>query len=125
MLFLEFKSALFGFCPFPLLSEYIYYNRKVNITLNFMFHIYDKKCYKRDVTCYWTPPLCYKLSHLLGTPSRPSVMYFMDGPLGVLSATQNLRHCKPYASITRLYIKFIIILELPFSPFQFQVAPTV
>src|SRR6218665_4022794 len=27
-----------GFCPFPLLSEYICYNRKVNITLNFMFH---------------------------------------------------------------------------------------
>src|SRR6218665_3279097 len=32
-----------GFCPFPLLSEYICYNRKVNITLNFMFHMYDKK----------------------------------------------------------------------------------
>src|SRR6218665_1291663 len=30
-----------GFCPFPLLSEYICYNRKVNITLNFMFHMYD------------------------------------------------------------------------------------
>src|SRR6218665_2573500 len=39
------------FCPFPLLSEYIYYNRKVSITLNFMFHMYDKKMYKRDVTC--------------------------------------------------------------------------
>src|SRR6218665_4227610 len=34
-----------GFCPFPLLSEYICYNKKVNITLNFMFHMYDlKKC---------------------------------------------------------------------------------
>src|SRR6218665_213961 len=32
-----------GFCPFPLLSEYICYNRKVNITLNFMFHMYDLK----------------------------------------------------------------------------------
>src|SRR6218665_1333540 len=31
-----------GFCPFPLLSEYICYNRKLNITLNFLFHIYDK-----------------------------------------------------------------------------------
>src|SRR6218665_808754 len=31
------------FCPFPLLSEYICYNRKLNITLNFMFHMYDKK----------------------------------------------------------------------------------
>src|SRR6218665_2618402 len=30
-----------GFCPFPLLSEYICYNRKLNITLDFMFHMYD------------------------------------------------------------------------------------
>src|SRR6218665_1802916 len=30
-----------GFCPFPLLSEYICYNRKLNITVNFMFHMYD------------------------------------------------------------------------------------
>src|SRR6218665_2895168 len=29
-----------GFCPFPLLSQYICYNRKLNITLNFMFHLY-------------------------------------------------------------------------------------
>src|SRR6218665_3125118 len=33
-----------GFCPFPLLSQYICYNRKLNITLNFMFHMYDKIC---------------------------------------------------------------------------------
>src|SRR6218665_2462581 len=32
-----------GFCPFPLLPEYICYNRKLNITLNFIFHVYDKK----------------------------------------------------------------------------------
>src|SRR6218665_3539595 len=31
-----------GFCPFSLLSEYICYKRKVNITLNFMFQMYDK-----------------------------------------------------------------------------------
>src|SRR6218665_2548828 len=37
-----------GFCPFPLLSEYICYNRKLNITLNVMFHMYDKKNYKHD-----------------------------------------------------------------------------
>src|SRR6218665_950232 len=35
-----------GFCPFP-----ICYNRKLNITLNFMFHMYNEKIYKRDVTC--------------------------------------------------------------------------
>ena len=40
--------------------------------------MYDKKIYKRDVTCSWPSP-CHKLSHLLGhLPS--SVTYFMDGP---------------------------------------------
>src|SRR6218665_1050633 len=43
--------ARVGFCPFPLLSQYICFNRKLNITLNFMFHMYDKNLYKRDVTC--------------------------------------------------------------------------
>src|SRR6218665_2358731 len=27
-----------GFCPSSLLSEYIHYNRKLNITFNFRFH---------------------------------------------------------------------------------------
>ena len=58
-----------GFCPFPLLSEYINYNRKVNITLNFMFHTYDKKMYKRDVTCFW-PPLSQTVTPSW-TPSHP------------------------------------------------------
>src|SRR6218665_1160121 len=49
-----------GFCPIPLLSEYICYNRKLNITLNFMF----QKC---DVTCS-LPISCHKLSQLLGSP---------------------------------------------------------
>src|SRR6218665_2333669 len=40
-----------GFCPLPLLSQYICYNRKLNITLNFMFHMYDKNLYNHDVTC--------------------------------------------------------------------------
>src|SRR6218665_1821231 len=31
-----------GFCPSTLLSEYIRYNRKVNITFNFRFHMYEK-----------------------------------------------------------------------------------
>src|SRR6218665_2375472 len=30
-----------GFCPSPLLSEYIHYNRKLNITFNFSFHMYE------------------------------------------------------------------------------------
>src|SRR6218665_626597 len=45
-----------GFCPFPLLSQYICYNRKLNITLNFMFHMYGKHLYKRDVRCSSPPP---------------------------------------------------------------------
>src|SRR6218665_4138240 len=31
------------------------YNRNLNITLNFMFHMYDKKMYKCDVTCSLPP----------------------------------------------------------------------
>src|SRR6218665_4047021 len=58
-----------GFCPFPLLSEYICYNKKLNITLDFMFCMYDKICYKCDVTCFYLlPSPCHKLSHLLGPP---------------------------------------------------------
>ena len=60
------------FCPgwflcVPLLSEFIHYNRKLNITFNFRFHMFEffLKC---DATCSWTTPLCHKLSHLLGRP---------------------------------------------------------
>src|SRR6218665_4222149 len=56
-----------GFCPSPLLSEYIHYKRKVNITFNFRFHMYEI-CLKCDVTCSWIPLPCHKLSHLLGPP---------------------------------------------------------
>src|SRR6218665_350641 len=47
--------------------QYIRYNRKLNITFNFRFHMYEflLKC---DVTCSWTPSPCHKLSHLLGPP---------------------------------------------------------
>jgi len=69
-----------SFCPFPLLSEYICYNRKLNITLNFMFHMYDKKCISVASHAPDRSP-CHKLSHLLGPPPPPSSMtYFMDGP---------------------------------------------
>src|SRR6218665_2028525 len=59
------------FCPewflsVPVLSEYICYNRKLNITLNFMFRMYDKKNYKCDVTCPLPP---FPLSQTV-TPSR-------------------------------------------------------
>src|SRR6218665_3589657 len=55
-----------GFCPFPLLSQYICYNRKVNITLNFMFHMYDKNF--KSVTSHALNPLLL-LSQTV-TPSR-------------------------------------------------------
>ena len=62
-----------GFCPFPLLSEYICCNRTVNITLNFMFHMYDKKCISV------TSPASDPPSRTPG-PLPSSVTYFMDGP---------------------------------------------
>src|SRR6218665_1024516 len=77
-------GILYGrFCPgwflsVPVLSEYIGYIRKLNITLNFMFRMYDKKMYKCDVT---GPLLPLPLSQTV-TPSRTppsSVTYFMDG----------------------------------------------
>src|SRR6218665_3130469 len=65
-----------GFCPFPLVSQYICYNRKLNITLNFMFHMYDKNLYKRDVTCSCPPPSvtnCHTFSDPL--PLERDVLY--------------------------------------------------
>src|SRR6218665_965941 len=66
-----------GFCPFTLLSEYICYNRKLNITLNFMFHMYDKKFIRSHALD--PPPPCHKMSHL-GPPPPSNVTYFMKGP---------------------------------------------
>src|SRR6218665_1148850 len=59
-----------------------------------MFHIYDKRIYKRDVTCSLPDP-CHKLSHLLGPHPPSSVTYFMDGPEGKDKATSQLL-CKAY-----------------------------
>src|SRR6218665_908657 len=42
--------------PFPILPEYICYIKKLNITLNFMFRMHNKKIYKCDVTCSLPPP---------------------------------------------------------------------
>src|SRR6218665_3476953 len=56
-----------GFCPPPLLSEYIHYNRKLNVTFNFMFHMFDifLKVWRHMLL---DPSPCRKLSHLLGPP---------------------------------------------------------
>src|SRR6218665_4186843 len=58
-------KVLFGVLSVPLLSEY---NRKLNITLNFRFHMYDN--FFISVTSQALDPLspCQKLSHLLGPP---------------------------------------------------------
>src|SRR6218665_2213441 len=84
-----------GFCPSPLLSEYIHYNRKLNITFNFRFHMYEffLKC---DVICSWTPPLSQTVTPSR-TPSPSSVTYFMDN-LGYVK-------CRPIyvASIPAFY----------------------
>src|SRR6218665_3515227 len=61
------------FCPgrFLSMSEYICYHRKLKITLNFMFHMYDKKFISVTSHALYPPPLCHKLSHLLGPPPPP------------------------------------------------------
>src|SRR6218665_1215301 len=71
-----------GFCPFPLQSEYICYNRKVNITVNFMFHIcMIKKCI--SVTSHAPdPPPPVTNCHAFSDPLPPSsVTYFMEAPI--------------------------------------------
>jgi|SRR6218665_3846852 len=83
-----------SFCPPPLLSEYIHYNRKPNITFNFRFHMYEI-CLKSVMSHALGPPSpCHKLSHLLGPPPPSSMMYFMDGPylLSIHIFIQNSLH---------------------------------
>ena len=67
-----------GFCPFPLLSEYVCYYGKLNITLNFRFHMYDNKF--ESVTSQALGLPCHKLSHFLWPTFPSSVTYFIDGP---------------------------------------------
>src|SRR6218665_1578427 len=64
------------FLSVSVLSEYI---RKLNITLNFMFRMYDNFFYKCDVTCSFPLPLSQTVTPSR-TPSPSSVTYFMDGP---------------------------------------------
>src|SRR6218665_1576718 len=66
--FLSGRFCSGWFLSIPLLSNYIRYNRKLNITFNFRFHMYEKNL--KSVTSHALgPPLpCHKLSHLLGHP---------------------------------------------------------
>ena len=45
---------------------------KLNITLNFMFNMNDKKCISVTSHALDLPSPCHKLSHLLGPPPAPS-----------------------------------------------------
>ena len=69
------------FCLFPFgQNTSDSYKRKLNITLNFRFHIYDKKIYKCDVTSS-RPPSPVTNCHTISDPLPSSVTYFMDGPI--------------------------------------------
>ena len=59
--------CLEGFCPFPLLLEYICYKRKLNITLNFKFHMYDKNL-KVWRHMFSTPPSPVTNCHTFSDP---------------------------------------------------------
>src|SRR6218665_688098 len=82
------------FCPglflsIPLLSEYIHYTRKLNITFNFRFPMYEM-FFKCEITCSWTlssvtpsrtPPL--ERDVLYGRPSWSAYIAFRTRPLAI------------------------------------------
>src|SRR6218665_1107958 len=80
------RKALSGLFLFvPLLSEYIRYNIKLNITFNFRFCMYN--FLKHDVTCSWTPHPPVTNCHTFSDPLPSSVTHFMDGPRGAFCAS--------------------------------------
>jgi len=63
------------FLSIPLLSTYIRFNKKLNITFNFRFHMYDTK-FKSVTSHALDTSLCHKLSQLLGRlPLKRDVVY--------------------------------------------------
>src|SRR6218665_1039527 len=82
------------FCPgwglsVPLLAEYIRCNRKLSITFNFRFQVYENVFKSVTSHALLLPPLSQTV-----TPSRTpsSVTYFMDGPNLLLSLNVYLGH---------------------------------
>src|SRR6218665_1570934 len=56
-----------GFCPSPLLSEYIHYNRKLNIIFNFRFHM--SEIFFKSVTSHaLRPPPSVTNCHTFSDP---------------------------------------------------------
>src|SRR6218665_203685 len=78
----DFLSGWFcsgRFLYVPLLSEYIRYNRKLNITFHFRFHMYEKNL--KSVTSHALgPPPSVINCHTFSDPLPSSVTYFEDGP---------------------------------------------
>jgi len=81
------------FCPFPLFSEYICYNRKLNMALNFRFHMYDKKCISMTSQALDPSPVtnCHTFSDPV--PLEREVLY--GRPLGTKRSTINNISCRP------------------------------
>ena len=104
-----------GFCTFPLLSEYNCYNRKLNITLNFMFHMYDKKFISMTSHALDPPPPVTNC-HTFSDPLLPSsVTYFMDGPI-VTTETNSFKLLINSCCLLALY--FFIQFPSALSPNQ-------
>jgi len=61
----------------PFLSECIRYNRKLNITFNFRFHMYE---IKKKVWHHMLLEPSVTNCHTFSDPSPLRVSYFMDGP---------------------------------------------
>src|SRR6218665_6986 len=71
-----------GFCPSPILSEYIPYNRKLNITFNFKFHMYEQKL--KSVMSHALDPLPSVTNcHTFSDPLPLEHEYFIDSPISV------------------------------------------
>ena len=100
-----------SFCPFPFLSEYLRFNRKLNITFNLTFHMHDKKIKKCDVTCSWTPIPLSQTSHFLGPSGPSSVTYFMDGPFPLFQLLPDYLIANPLSSAWSLF--FLVSSFLP------------
>src|SRR6218665_3850828 len=67
-----------GFCPSSLLSECIHYNRRLNITFNVSFHMYN---FFKSVTSHALGPSPLSQSVTPSWTSSPSsVTYFMESP---------------------------------------------
>src|SRR6218665_3994459 len=102
-----------GFCPSSLLSEYIHYNRKLNITFNFRFHMYE--IFLKSVMSHALgPPSPVTNCHTFSDPFPSSVTYFMDGPLFYFSST---------VTTFRTYFLYIIRYNNILRPIHYPARP--